>query len=381
MGSGTRAEIRAAHAWFRDWMFGCALPFWAEAGHEGPGRGACEFLALDGSPGGAEFKRMRVQARQLYVFSQAALLGWDKGARLARETYGFMLRGERADGGWVRRLSPDGARVLDSAVDLYDQAFVLFALAWFARLGDGAEPALRARRTVAWLQTHMALPQGGFHNAMPPESGPRQQNPHMHLLEAALAWHETSGDEAYARLAHDLVALFRQKLFDPNTGTLGEVFDPDWAPLAGAPVEPGHHFEWVWLLDAYDRQTGLAAGDEIARLYQFASVHGTEPQTGLAWDAVSREGHPVRASARLWPQTEALKAHAALTRRGQDRSGAIAAVLANLRGRYLRGCPSGAWIDQLSDRFQPVSASIPTSSFYHLMMAYTELDALMASQG
>ncbi len=379
MGLRTREDVRTAHAWFRDWMFGCALPFWAEAGHEGPGGGASEFLALDGSPGGAGFKRMRVQARQLYVFSQAALLGWSEGARLARETYRFMLRGERPDGGWVRRLSPDGTRVLDPAVDLYDQAFALFALAWFARLGDGADPTLRARRTAAWLQTHMALPQGGFHNVVPPEPGPRQQNPHMHLLEAALAWHATSGEAADALLAHNLVALFRQRLFDPASGTLGEVFGLDWTPLHGGAVEPGHHFEWVWLLDAYERQMGVAVGDEIARLYRFASVHGTDSQSGLVWDAVSRDGQLVQASARLWPQTEALKAHAAMTRRGQNRSKAILTVMTNLRERYLCGCPSGAWIDRLGDRFQPLSASIPTSSFYHLMMAYAELDALVTS--
>ena len=38
-------------------------------------------------------------------------------------------QGERAQGGWVRRLSPDGRQALDPAIDLYDQAFVLFALA------------------------------------------------------------------------------------------------------------------------------------------------------------------------------------------------------------------------------------------------------------
>ena len=377
VGSGGRADIRAAHAWFRDWLFGCALPFWGRAGHEGPGRGACEFLALDGSHGGAGFKRMRVQARQLYVFSQAALLGWPEGARLARETYGFMLRGERSEGGWVRRLSPDGDSALDPAVDLYDQAFVLFALAWFARLDGGAEPRLRARRTAEWLQTHMGAPAGGFHNVVPREPGPRQQNPHMHLLEAALAWHGLTGEEAYAGLAHELVALFRNRLFDPSTGTLGELFGPDWAPLTAAAVEPGHHFEWVWLLDAYERQMGVGMGGEIAGLYRFATAHGVDPRTGLVWDAVNRAGEVVRASVRLWPQAEALKAHAAMTRRGEDCGDAITAGVNNLRTRYLQGCPSGAWIDQLDHWSQPVSTTIPTSSFYHLMMAYVELHELV----
>ncbi len=373
MEAGARAGMLAGRAWFHDWLFGCALPFWRDAGHEGPAGGACEGLTLLGKPGGAPFKRTRVQARQLYVFSQAALLGWRDGERLARETYGFMLRGERAEGGWVRRLSPDGASVLDGAVDLYDQAFVLFALAWFSRLA-GAEPLQRAHRTVGWLRQAMASPADGFVELLPRDDGPRQQNPHMHLLEAALALHAATGDGVYAGLAQELVTLFRTRLL--NAGVLGELFGPDWSPLAEAEVEPGHHFEWVALLHAYERQVGADMEEEIAALYRFATAYGVDGRTGLVRDALGRDGRVLRGSARLWPQTEALRAHAVMTRRGTDASAAIGAGLGNLRRRYLQGCPSGAWIDQLDHRGTPTSTAIPTSSFYHLMTAYTELAAL-----
>ncbi len=366
------ASVRAAQDWLRDWMFGCALPFWRDAGHEGPEGGASEALALDGGHGGAAFKRMRVQARQLYVFSHAALLGWPDGARLARETYGFMRRGERAEGGWVRRLSPDGRRVLDPAIDLYDQAFVLLALAWFARL-EGAEPLVRAQRTVGWLRAHMAHAGGGYRNVVPDEAGPRQQNPHMHLLEAALALHATTGQAGDAELAHELVRLFRARLWDGATGVLGEQFTDDWAPVEAAAVEPGHHFEWVWLLDGYGRAFGADMADTMAGLYRFATAHGVAAGSGLVLDGVSRAGRVVRGSARLWPQTEALKAHAVMLRRGAETGAAIAAVVGNLRERYLCGCPPGAWIDQLDAQQRPISTAIPTSSFYHLMTAYAEL--------
>ncbi len=367
------ASLSDAVAWFRRWMFDYALPFWRDHGHEGPGGGACEALLLTGESAAAPFKRTRVQARQLYVFSQAALLGWPDGERLARETYGFMTRAERPEGGWVRRLSPDGASVLDPAVDLYDQAFVLFGLAWFARAGGGAEPLERARRTLAWLRAEMASAAGGYVNVVPPEPGPRQQNPHMHLLEAALALHEATGEGAYADLAHELVALFRNRLFDAATGVVGEVFGADWSVVPDAAVEPGHHFEWVWLLDAYERQLRVRMAGEIAGLYRFATAFGVDSATGLVWDAVSRSGAVVRGSARLWPQTEALKAHAVMLRRGAEVGPAVDAVLTNLRTRYLCGCPLGAWTDQLNESFRPVSSGIPTSSFYHLMMAFTEL--------
>jgi mannose/cellobiose epimerase-like protein (N-acyl-D-glucosamine 2-epimerase family) len=372
-------DIGSAHAAFRAWLFDHALPFWGGAGHEGPGRGAREHLRLDGLPADVPFKRMRVQARQIYVFSQATLLGWREGERLARQGYEFITsRGERSDGGWVRRLSPTG-EVLDDAIDLYDQAFVLFALAWYIRLTGDSGAEKRARRTTEWIRTNMRAPHGGFHNVVPVESGPRQQNPHMHMLEAMLALYGTSNDAYYAEAAHELVDLFRRHFFDSATGSLGEFFERDWSPAAGAAgdhVEPGHHYEWVWLLDQYERLTSVSAMTEIDRLYRFARQHGSDQRTALVWDVVGRDGSARQRSTRLWPQTEALKAHAVMARR--DAGGAEQALLVvrNLLGRFFRGCPAGAWVDQFDAAGEPTADKIPTSSFYHVLMSYAELDKL-----
>jgi mannose/cellobiose epimerase-like protein (N-acyl-D-glucosamine 2-epimerase family) len=67
---------------------------------------------------------------------------------------------------------------------------VLFALAWHARLTRSEEPLARARRTLDWITAHMPHPPAGYRNVQPWEDGPRQQNPHMHLLEAVLALYE-----------------------------------------------------------------------------------------------------------------------------------------------------------------------------------------------
>jgi mannose/cellobiose epimerase-like protein (N-acyl-D-glucosamine 2-epimerase family) len=375
---GQVIDVPSAHAAFKAWLFDCALPFWASSGHEGA-LGAREHLRLDGSPPEAPYKRMRVQARQVYVFSQAALFGWREGEALARQGYEFMARrGERGEGGWVRRLSSAG-EVIDDAADLYDQAFVLFGLAWYVRLTGDPGAAARARRTVAWIRGHMAAPRGGFHNVVPVEPGPRQQNPHMHLLEATLALYETTGDIYYADFAHELVSLFRTRLFDPATGTLGEFFGSDWSPIAGPAgdhVEPGHHFEWVWLLDQYERLTGAAMSADIDRLYSFARRHGEDQRTALVWDVVGRKGEARRRSTRLWPQTEALKAHAVMTERGTGGAERIPLVVGNLLTRFFRGCPAGTWIDQFDASGGPTVDKIPTSSFYHVMMGFAALDKL-----
>ncbi|HEY0203134.1 MAG TPA: AGE family epimerase/isomerase [Acetobacteraceae bacterium] len=372
-------DVASAHAAFRGWMFGHALPFWAGAGNDAPGLGVHESLQLDGSPSGVPFKRMRVQARQVYVFSHAALLGWAPGRAVAEDAYAFMARqGARSDGAWARRLSPAGD-MLDPAADLYDLAFVLFALAWHARLTRSEEPLARARRTLDWIAAHMPHPPAGYRNVLPWEDGPRQQNPHMHLLEAVLALYETSGDAHYADHAHALVGLFRRHLFNPATGTLGEFFAEDWTPApgdAGTHVEPGHQLEWVWLLDQYARLTGGEAGAEASRLYSFALRHGVDPATGLVWDVIGRDGAPRLRSFRLWPQTEALKAHVAMARRGGDALARVAPTVRGIGTRYLQGCLPGAWTDQLDETGARLSRLIPTSSFYHVFMGYAELDGL-----
>ena len=99
---------------------------------------------------------------------------------------------------------------------------------------------------------------------------------------------------------------------------------------------------------------------------------------------------------RLWPQTEALKAHAVMARRHRDSlagapgshipsscaldaeaSDALALVVATVRNIgacFLADCPQGTWTDQLDAFGAPVSQAIPASSFYHVFMGYAELD-------
>ncbi len=91
--------------------------------------------------------------------------------------------------------------MLDRTADLYDQAFVLFALAWYARATGEREPLVRARETLEWVRAHMTGPGGrGYHNTCRPRPGTAQQNPHMHLLEATLALFETTRDAVLRRV-------------------------------------------------------------------------------------------------------------------------------------------------------------------------------------
>src|SRR3569833_2881344 len=126
----------------RHWMFEHALPLWAYQGVDREHGGFAERLTTDGRFDPVDLKRLRGQARQIYAFSHAATLGFQPGADLALQGLEFAERhAALSGGGWARALGRDG-RVLDAALDLYDQACMLLALAWLAR-ATGETAAIR----------------------------------------------------------------------------------------------------------------------------------------------------------------------------------------------------------------------------------------------
>ena len=64
---------------FRRWMIAQALPFWATTGFDQTRGCFHERLFHDGTPDAAAPRRTMVQARQIYVYSQAHQLGWHEG--------------------------------------------------------------------------------------------------------------------------------------------------------------------------------------------------------------------------------------------------------------------------------------------------------------
>jgi mannose-6-phosphate isomerase len=380
-GRGPDGQVAQAFHTFREWMLAHALPFWAGAGRDAPGLGMRESLTLEGRPADVPFKRMRVQARQMYVFSHAALLGWDAGEAVARNIYGFICqKGRRLEGGWVRRLDRSGMVVLDATADLYDQAFVLFGLAWYARLTRDSTALDEARQTADWIRAEMRGPLEGYLNTLPVEPGWRQQNPHMHLLEAALALFETSADPYWRDWAMELVALFESRLLDRGTGTLGEFFTDAWSPAPGPPgdhIEPGHHYEWTWLLHQHARLTGQDRRNLADTVFGFAEAHGLDDRSGRVLDVVGRTGTIHSAATRLWPQTEALKAYCTMAAFRTGLEPRIAAIVRDLMTGFFSGCPAGTWRDRFDAKGQCSVDGIPSSSLYHVFTAYAELSAFV----
>jgi len=326
-------------------------------------------------------KRLMVQCRQLYVLAHAATLGERSGSAAAERGYGFLRRAyaDPAHGGWFFRASAEGAPT-DRTKDLYGHAFLLFALAWLHR-GFAAPDAIPlAEATYEVLLARMQAPGGGFWDRATedwrPDHSLRRQNPHMHLLEALLALHEATGEARWLGEADRLVRLFLDRFFDSATGTLGEFFAADWSPhpAQGGIVEPGHHYEWVWLLHRYRAQGGtlpVAAAGEA--LFGTALRHGTDSAHGGIHDQIDRDGHPLATTRRIWPVTEAIKAHVARIEAGLPvPAGEPDRLVGHLFADFLRPERDG-WIETCTREGTPTQTNLPGSTPYHVFLAAAEV--------
>jgi mannose-6-phosphate isomerase len=370
--------VREAADRARAWLTEAALPLWGGAGVDASGS-FHERLNFDGTPDLLSNRRMRVQARQLYVFSEAAVRGWWAPARAAADAgFAAIIRDcwER-DGqpGFLHTMSPDKSP-LDLKRDTYDHAFGLFSLAWYYK-ATGEPRALRmAHAILDLLQSDLAdHGHGGFLESLPPAL-PRRSDPHMHLLEACLEWTDATDEARFLGVAQQMVALFKTRFFDPVTGTLGEYFTAGLTPAEGAAGQvtaPGHHMEWTWLL-AWAKTMG--AGDATAEadvLYAYAARHGLDGR-GLAVDETDRRGRQVRASRRAWPQTELIKGH--LTKAREGRAGAAEAaaqVAIAFLDTYLATAVPGLWMDQFDAEGRGMTDAAPASTLYHVVVAFREL--------
>ncbi|WP_309606834.1 AGE family epimerase/isomerase [Phenylobacterium sp.] len=354
-----------AAAWYGAWLREAALPLWADAGVD-PLRGVFqEALSVEGRARPAP-RRARAQARQVFVFASAVSAGYgDQYLLIARRGFQGLLRDyRRPDGLFINSVAIDGAP-LDTRVDIYEQAFALLAMAAL-QVADpmAGDLAGDAARTLAALDDRRA-PRGGYR-----ESGaqPYQANCHMHLFESALAW-EATGAAGWAGLSDELAGLALRHFIDSETGALREFFDADWRPLSGEGglVEPGHQFEWAWLLERWGRARGVEAARAAARRLYRNGLRGVDAGRGVAVNALWEDFAIRDGDARLWPQTERLKA--ALILGEADDALSAAQGLA----RYLDTPARGAWRDTLKTDGTFVAGPAPATSFYHLIVAILEL--------
>ncbi|WP_165222018.1 AGE family epimerase/isomerase [Affinirhizobium pseudoryzae] len=357
----------------RSWLFGAAN-FWTEVGRS-HGMFA-EKLSYTGSVESCN-RRTFVQGRHIYSVCMAGRLGWEGPWRsLVEETLDILLRrARRSNGLFVHSLTCDG-QIADPRVDLYDQAFMLFMLAHAADVLQRNELIDIAADLTDTLQREWQLPEGGFFEGEITPAGIRLQNPHMHLLEAFIALHNVSGRERFLALAEDIVGLCENFFVDQKSGGLLEYFDRSLCPVdgdKGSIVEPGHCFEWAWLLEkARFSSDSLHTADMLTH---FGRTWGIDRSRNVAVNEVYTDGKIRNATARLWPQTERMKVALVRYLRKSDPVEAEEVKLSYLGLRQYLNKSDGifTWRDKLDPEGNWVKEPAPGSSLYHIVCAYNEL--------
>ena len=131
----------------------------------------------------------------------------------------------------------------------------------------------------------------------------------MCLREALISSTVTSDNPTWDERAGSLAELAQEQLVDPETAALGERFGPDWtrpAKRADRFVWPGHLYEWAFLLLDWP-DADAAARAAAMRLIEVSERTGVDAR-GVTMFALGADLAPVDRGARLWSQTERLRA-------------------------------------------------------------------------
>jgi mannose-6-phosphate isomerase len=366
----------------KPWLIEQSLPFWRSQGWDSRYGGVHERFLFSGEPDLDAIKRVRVQARQIYSYSHAAVLGWyPEGTAFALDLLDWMLKKARSpDGkpGFVHLLNPDGS-VAHPLRDTYDHMFILLSLAWLARASGDAQVRVLVDEVTDFIDEHVTAPDGTLYEGVP-RSLPRRQNPHMHCFEAMMGLHEAlayPGALDWAARLHD---LFQTRFLVPSP-KLREYFTDEWtvAPgQEGESVEPGHQVEWTWLLRRYQRIAGLSSGSLPGELLNDA-LKTADPRTGFLIDEADCHGGVRRGTRRMWPQTELVKAWLVEAEAGREGAWDKAErALSALDETYLSKPFAAGWIDQFGPDGKPMIDTVPASTLYHVLGMVIEVDRVSA---
>jgi mannose/cellobiose epimerase-like protein (N-acyl-D-glucosamine 2-epimerase family) len=374
-----KAALAAARTRLTTWLRDAAYPLWAQNGIDPLNGGFIETLAQDGA-GLPHPRRARVHPRQIYAFAQAPAFGWkgDVCGIIHRGTAYFTAHYLRADGLFRTLAAVDGAPLDDRAV-LYDHAFALLGYAAAAVALDSRDEferrALDLRRAI---ESRFRARDGALQSSETAD-GLIESNPHMHLLEACLAWAQIGSDPGWTDWVRRIVDLALQKFIRHDTGALGECFAADGTPApgtAGRIVEPGHQFEWAWLLLRCESRHSGRLRETAIRLIAIGEQYGVHNQVAI--NALLDDFSIHDPNARFWPQTERLKAAllaAQLT--DEEKYWTMAAAAVASLFPFLETPVAGLWLDVQLPSGELVDSPAPASTFYHLVGAIVALDKAM----
>ncbi|MDE1181995.1 AGE family epimerase/isomerase [Paraburkholderia sp.] len=343
------------------------LPIW-----RGPGFNIAlklPFEAVDGSGGNAmpvERYRAMACARQLFVFSEAG------DAAHADQLFDSLRHyfQDTNSGGWFYSVDAQGAP-LDTTKDLYTHAFLIFACAEYGARSGNRDALDVANQTTALVQDRFAAPDDLFSAALDRSFGSSNggllQNPIMHLTEAWLAARAATQDSAYDDALRTLAGAVARRFVHDASGCIAELTIGE----ANNRLEPGHQFEWFWLVKQAPELFAAAGLDaSLTRAFDFAQRLGVDAQTGGVAASLDETGKIKDATQRIWAQSEYLRALA--TRDDDAARERLPQQIERFQQRFLH---ASGWYEAKTPAGDIARADMPSTTPYHLATAYAALPA------
>jgi mannose/cellobiose epimerase-like protein (N-acyl-D-glucosamine 2-epimerase family) len=363
----TPASAITLAATLRDHFARVVLPIW-----RGPGFNTALKLpyeavsAEDHHPLPAERYRAMACARQLFVFSQA---GATAHAQVLFDALVHYFQ-DKQRGGWFFSVDAKGAP-LDTTKDLYTHAFLVFACAEYGARSGNPDALDIVRGTSALIENRFAAQHGLFNAALDADfstvTGMPVQNPMMHLTEAWLAARAATQDSAFDAALRKLADAIERTFVHAPTGCIAEL------PLGADDnrLEPGHQFEWFWLVkQAGALLDGSGLDEALSRAFGFAQQYGVDPVTGGVCASLDETGRVKDATQRIWAQSEYLRA---LATRDDDAARAVLpGQIERFQQRFLH---TRGWYECKTAAGEVSRADMPSTTPYHLATAYAALPA------
>ena len=299
--------------WVRAHLFETMLPFWARRAFDPDAGGFVSALSQTGERLPEDMRACLVQSRCLYSFSHAAVLtgeGW--AIEAAERAYLCLIsRFRHRSGLWVTAATPREGGRRDERLDFYDQAFMLFSLGWWARIGDRNAALTLAEETFAALEqdTRRSSRPAAGGRTMPP-SCPAGRTRICICWKRCMPCTRPAASPSGWRGPRRIVSCFCRASSTPRPPRCREFLTADLDPATGDPGrlrEPGHAMEWVWLLLQHHRLTGnRSVLGPAHELYRTARRDGCDAS-----------GHLVEVTTRRRPRARRLASALAPDRGGE----------------------------------------------------------------
>jgi cellobiose epimerase len=210
-------------------------------------------FTYDLKPTGSQQKMIVTQARHTWVNAKAALRYADRSYYRKDAAIGYHFLADKMwdnqYGGFYTLVNRSGELPPGSPAnkEAYGNAFGIYALtAYYELTGDTAVLAF-ARKSFYWMENHSHDPvhKGYFQHLQrdgtpiqrtskipaTAETGYKDQNSSIHILEALTALYEVWKDDLVRQRLQEMLLLIRDRIITPR-GNLTLFFQPDWTPVS-----------------------------------------------------------------------------------------------------------------------------------------------------